>query len=143
MTGLPEGLTEVQFQRAMNPEAAQAAERYAPLAHHLIAALCVAFGDPPQPAWKDAPEADRKSTVDALVEAITHPDRTPRQEHERWADAKRKDGWVYGPVKDKDAKPPTHPLLVDYDDPLLLPAQKVKDVLFVELGAAIREGRLP
>lgn len=37
-------------------------------------------------------------------------------------------GWVYGPEKQPDANPPTHPCLVPYAD--LPPVQRVKDGIF-------------
>lgn len=38
------------------------------------------------------------------------------KEHERWIDHKLAEGWVYGPTRDKNANPPTHPDLVPWAD---------------------------
>ncbi|HET6949314.1 MAG TPA: RyR domain-containing protein [Acidimicrobiales bacterium] len=37
-------------------------------------------------------------------------------EHERWARAKRAEGYVYGPAKHEEGRPPTHPDLVSWDE---------------------------
>jgi hypothetical protein len=42
-------------------------------------------------------------------------------------------GWVYGEVKDPDAKPPTHPCIVPFEE--LPPEQQFKDVLFKTIVA--------
>jgi voltage-gated potassium channel Kch len=46
-------------------------------------------------------------------------------EHERWCAQRRKQGWVYGPVRDDKLK--LHPSLVPYGDPGLSEAEKEKD----------------
>jgi len=48
---------------------------------------------------------------------------TAEELHESWCAFKRADGWVYGEVKDGDAK--THPQLIPYDQ--LDAGQKLKD----------------
>ena len=77
------------------------------------------------PPWATAPEDQRKSAIDG-VEFHQTTEATPEQSHENWCDFKARDGWVYGPYKDEDAK--THPCLVAYDE--LPPAQQIKDSLF-------------
>lgn len=46
--------------------------------------------------------------------------------HESWMKQKLDDGWVYGTVKDADAK--THPCLVDFGE--LPVSQQAKDYIF-------------
>lgn len=100
-------------------------------AHEVNRALQLDQGDPePSPHWFKAPQWQR----DAAIEGVNHvlADTTPEELHESWCAFKRADGWVYGDVKDGDAK--THPCLVPYDE---LPAgQKLKDatLLAVVLG---------
>lgn len=50
-------------------------------------------------------------------------ERLARLEHDRWMDAKLRDGWRLGPKKDSNAK--THPCLVAYDQ--LPPDEQEKD----------------
>jgi len=58
--------------------------------------------------------------------SIANPDAPPSASHDSWSAEKVADGWVYGPVKDPEAK--QHPCLVPYDD---LPVeQRTKDYLF-------------
>ena len=51
---------------------------------------------------------------------------TPEESHENWRKVKDAEGWVYGPVKDAEAK--THPCMVPYEE--LPSAQIIKDHLF-------------
>ena len=62
---------------------------------------------------------------------LADPTTTPEQSHEGWTVVKVADGWVYGPVKDADAK--THPCLVPYSE--LPPEQRAKDAIF---GGVVR-----
>ena len=46
-------------------------------------------------------------------------------EHARWCEQKRKQGWVYGPVRNDSMK--IHPCLVNYEDIRLSEEEKEKD----------------
>lgn len=82
-----------------------------------------------QKPWSEAPEWQRQSAIDGVKVALAGA--TPEQQHEAWCASKRRDGWVYGPVKIPDAK--VHPCLVLYAD---LPAQqRAKDSLY---GGVVR-----
>ena len=66
---------------------------------------------------------------------LANPDATPEQSHESWLEQKIADGWVYGAVKDPDAK--THPCCVPYEE---LPVeQKAKDYLFRAVVHALKD----
>lgn len=108
------------------------AREIAQVCHEANRALQALHGDPaPSPAWGDAPDWQRDSAVEGVEHALNGA--SPEELHESWCDVKRRDGWVYGPVKDADAK--THPCLVAYD---LLPVeQKVKDHLFAGIVSAL------
>ena len=97
------------------------------VAHEANRAYCRMLCDDSQPSWEDAPQWQRDSAL-AGVEAhiASGLTMTPEQTHESWLAAKAADGWVYGPVKDAEAK--THPCCVPYDQ--LPEAQRVKDHLF-------------
>lgn len=63
--------------------------------------------------------------------------------HDSWLAEKARDGWVYGKVKDADAK--THPCIVPFSQ---LPVeQQIKDALFratvLGVAAARREKEVP
>lgn len=100
----------------------------------LIAACCHevnrvvqrAAGEEPSPPWPDAPDWQRDSAIAGVHAVLDGRATSPEEQHELWCAHKRADGWVYGPVKDAEAK--THPCLVPYDE---LPAiQRAKDETF-------------
>ena len=99
-------------------------ERIAHVCHEANRALQVTGGEEPSPHFFDAPEWQVQSAyegVSAAIEGVT-----PEQLHESWCAAKVRDGWIYGDVKDAEAR--THPCLVAYDQ---LPAdQRLKDRVF-------------
>ncbi len=69
-------------------------------------------------------DEDIASNTRSIVDFLQHPDRTPEMAHELWMKDRIEHGWVYGAVKNKEAK--THPDLVPYDQ---LPAiERAKDV---------------
>jgi hypothetical protein len=102
--------------------------------HEANRAWQVVSGDPSvSPPWDEAPEWQRSSAVSGVEEALGGA--TPEQLHESWCAAKVDDGWVWGDVKDTDAK--THPCLVDYEQ---LPAdQRAKDHLFQAIVRSLSE----
>jgi hypothetical protein len=108
-------------------------EKIARVCHEANRAWCVTLGDRSQPAWDDAPEWMVKSAIDGVRAALSNKAGAAGL-HNAWCEAKRRDGWVFGPVKDAVAK--THPCLVPYDD---LPAeQRAKDALFEAVVGALR-----
>ena len=99
------------------------------VAHEVNRAYCADHGDMSQPPWETAPVwQSAESGVRAI---LADPTTTPEQSHEGWTAVKVADGWVYGPVKDADAK--THPCLVPYSE--LPPEQRAKDAIF---GGVVR-----
>ena len=81
--------------------------------------------------WDEFP-ADQQRGVISGVE-MARGGAQPDELHESWTELKVKDGWVYGDVKDADAK--THPCLLPYAE--LPPEQRVKDVLFAAVVQAL------
>lgn len=100
-------------------------EQIAELCHEVNRAYCQSIGDNSQPAWELAPQWQKDSAI-AGVKMHLAEHKTPEESHAAWMAHKASDGWVYGPVKDPDAK--THPCMVAYDE--LPQEQRSKDYLF-------------
>lgn len=111
-------------------------EGIAEICHQVNKAYCESIGDNSQPDWTDAPNWQKESAIEG-VKAHVNGNITPEQSHESWMNHKVAEGWVYGEVKDPQAK--THPCIVPYDQ---LPIeQKTKDYLFKAVcDACIRRG---
>ena len=108
-------------------------EKIARVCHEANRAWCVATGDTTQVSWDDAPEWQVKSAIDGVRFALVN-EAGAAGMHNAWCETKRRDGWVYGPVKDAVAK--THPCLVPYGD--LPEEQRAKDALFGAIVGALR-----
>lgn len=94
--------------------------------HEVNRAYCESIGDTSQVAWEDAPDWQRTSAVNGVTFTLAHPDAKPEDSHNSWLNEKLNDGWVYGEVKDADAK--VHPCICAYHE---LPVQqRTKDHLF-------------
>ena len=113
-------------------EQQQALEATARICHEANAALCRAFGDDSQPAWDDAPRWQRESAIAGVEHAWGDLGAKPSDSHESWLKVKEAEGWVYGAVKDPDAKPPTHPCIVPFEE--LPPEQQAKDYIFLAIA---------
>lgn len=84
------------------------------------------LGDFSQADWESAPDWQRLSAIAGAEFHHLYPDASDAATHNSWLSQKEADGWVYGPVKDPEAK--THPCMVQFDD---LPIQQqLKDALF-------------
>lgn len=95
--------------------------------HQQNKTYCEMRGDTSQVPWSSAPANIKASAIDGVRNALAGA--TPQQSHENWLAFKRKDGWIYGEVKDAQAK--THPCMVPYDK--LPPEERHKDHLFIEM----------
>ena len=101
-------------------------EMVARVCHQVNKALCESFGDFSQSEWEDAEDWQKESSRTQVAFLIENPDAPPSALHDSWMKEKYNDGWVYGEVKDAEAK--THPCLVDFDK---LPGQQqAKDRVF-------------
>lgn len=103
------------------------------ICHEANRALCLADGDDSQVAWAAAPQWQRDSAIAGVQFRGQNPEAPASATHDAWSADKIKDGWVYGPTKDAEAK--THPCLVPFDQ--LPPHQRAKDVLFGAICAAL------
>lgn len=107
----------------------------AQVAHAINAAYCLSLGDTSVPAWDDAGEQHQLSIQAGVQMHLDHPDATPEESHASWLAEKVAQGWVYGEVKDAEAK--THPCCLPYEE--LPPEQKSKDYLFRAVVHALKD----
>lgn len=85
------------------------------------------------PPWDDDTEETRSSVCAGVAAKLADPRIAAADSHEAWCEFKRAQGWVYGPVKDAEAR--THPCLLPYHE---LPAdQQRKDLLFTAIVGAL------
>lgn len=96
------------------------------LCHEVNRAYAETIGDDFIPTWEDSLDWHKNSLIAGVLFRLANPNSTPENMHESWYALKLSEGWVYGEVKDTEAK--THPCMVAYQE---LPAnQQVKDKLF-------------
>jgi hypothetical protein len=103
------------------------AHQIAKTCHEVNRAYCLSIGDDSHKPWDETPEMIQKSVISGVRIKLENQDVTPEQSHEGWLEYKRVEGWVYGEVKDLEAK--THPCMVPYDQ--LPEEQRLKDELFL------------
>lgn len=108
-------------------------ERIAAAAHEANRIFCEAHGDTSQQSWHVAPKWQQQSAIRGVSVALGGA--TPAQQHEAWMRDKLADGWVFGPIKDPEAK--THPCLVPYEE--LPEMQRRKDALYIAVVKAMSE----
>lgn len=104
-------------------------EDIARVCHMVNRAYCKALGDGSQPTWEDAPEWQRDSARAGARLHLEHPEAGPEASHESWMAQKAAEGWVYGPVKDPEAK--VHPCMVPFAE--LPREQQAKDFIFTAI----------
>jgi RyR domain len=102
--------------------------------HEANKAWCEINGDWEQKDWAEAEEWQRNSAIEGVRWRLDNPGAAPDGQHNAWMQSKLADGWVYGEVKDADAK--THPCLVSFDR--LPKYQQRKDRLFCSIVDALR-----
>ena len=88
-------------------------------AHAINRGYCLSLGDESVPLWADTDDAHKESLLAGVDMFLADPDATPENAHESWLAAKLAGGWVYGEVKDIEAK--IHPCCVPYSE---LPAEQ-------------------
>jgi hypothetical protein len=109
-------------------------EQIAQVCHEANRSYCLTLGDDSQPPWSNAEDWQKTSAVNGVHFLLHHPDAGPEACHENWMKEKQAQGWVYGSVKQPDAR--QHPCLVswsalDYD-------QQLKDKLFHSIVRAMQ-----
>lgn len=104
----------------------------AQIVHEANRAYCRTIGDNSQVPWDEAPEWQRSSATNGVEGIRSGRITKPEESHESWLEEKQRTGWVFGPVKDAEAK--THPCIVPYQD--LPDAQQRKDAIFFAIVKA-------
>lgn len=110
-------------------------QQVAQLCHNLNRDFCWLLGDYSQPAFDEAPDWQVQSAMNGVSFRLRNPDVTPEQMHINWMKQKEAEGWVFGAIKNAEAK--THPCMIPYDQ--LGPEQQLKDHLFGSVVDAIRK----
>lgn len=108
-------------------------EQIAAVCHEANRAYCLALGDTNQVSWDCAPEWQKTSAIRGVQLHLDNPGAGPSASHKSWLAEKVATGWVYGEVKDPEAR--THPCVVPFDE--LPEAQQKKDVLFTAIVRAL------
>lgn len=106
-----------------------AIEKIAIVCHQANKAWCELNGDYSQKDWAEAEDWQKESAVKGVQFRIDNPDAGDDAQHNSWMKEKVDAGWVYGEVKDAEAK--THPCIVPFDQLPLF--QQAKDALFCSI----------
>ncbi len=102
--------------------------------HEANRVWCQANGDDTQKHWQDAEQWQRDSAILGVKFRTENPNAGHDAQHNAWMSDKVKDGWVYGEVKDAEAK--THPCIVPFDE--LPDFQRKKDALFCAIVDSLK-----
>lgn len=105
----------------------------AKICHQANKAICESNGDFSQKNWDEAEQWQRDSAINGVQYALDNPESTPENLHKAWVAEKKSQDWIYGEVKDANAK--THPCLVPYAE--LPEHQKLKDAVFQSIVDAV------
>ena len=102
--------------------------------HEANRAWCAQNGDRSQKGWWQAEDWQRESAIKGVEFRLSNPDAKHDAQHNAWMEDKINNGWVFGGVKDAEAK--THPCIVPFE---LLPVfQQKKDALFCAIVDALK-----
>lgn len=107
-------------------------QQIAKLAHEANRAYCQMIGDNSVLPWEDSSEQHRAMILKGVESIENNPSMSPEQGHQKWLEARKADGWKYGPEKNLERK--EHPCMVPYGSLPL--TQRFKDYLFHSVVAA-------
>jgi hypothetical protein len=102
--------------------------------HEANRVWCQANEDDSQKNWQYAQQWQRDSAIKGVEFRVNNPSAGHDAQHNSWMKEKVDDGWVYGEVKDVEAK--THPCIVPFNE--LPEFQKKKDALFCAIVDALK-----
>lgn len=106
----------------------------AKICHQANKSWCEVTGDNSQKDWDEAEDWQRESAIKGVAFKIANPDAGHDAQHNSWMQEKVDAGWVYGDVKDAEAK--THPCIVPFEQ--LPEFQQKKDALFCAIVEALQ-----
>ncbi len=109
-------------------------EEIAFVCHQANKAWCEMNGDNTQKDWALAEQWQRDSAINGVGFKLANPDAGEDAQHNSWMKEKVDQGWIYGPVKDANAK--THPCIVPFNE--LPKFQQQKDALFCAIVEALK-----
>ena len=110
-------------------------EQIAQVAHEINKAYCQALGDDSQLQWEFAPDWQQQSAINGVNFHLENPEAGADSSHNSWMKEKVDTGWVYGEVKDAEAK--THPCIVPFNQ--LPKEQQTKDFLFRQVVHSLKK----
>lgn len=110
-------------------------EQIAQVAHEINKAYCQALGDDSQLQWEFAPDWQQQSAINGVNFHLENPEAGADSSHNSWMKEKVDTGWVYGEVKDAEAK--THPCIVPFNQ--LPKEQQAKDFLFRQVVHSLKK----
>lgn len=102
--------------------------------HYANKAWCEVNGDHSQKSWTEAEQWQKDSAIKGVEFRLANPDAGKDAQHNAWMADKVADGWVYGEIKDAEAK--THPCIVPFDQ--LPEFQQKKDALFCAIVDSLK-----
>lgn len=109
-------------------------EQIAQVCHEINRAYCQSIGDGSQPFWEYAPDWQVESAINGVNFHLLNPDAGADASHNSWMKEKVEAGWVYGEVKNAEAK--THPCILPFDK--LPKEQQAKDFLFRQVVHSLK-----
>ena len=114
-------------------------EMIAEVCHEANRAWCKVNGDATQKSWAEAEDWQKDGMIKGVVFHWENPDAGLDAPHNAWMADKIAQGWVYGEVKDAEAK--THPCIVPYDELPLV--QRKKDAIFCAIVDSLKDYVFP
>jgi hypothetical protein len=106
----------------------------AEICHQANKVWCEMNGDATQVDWNESPDWQRESAINGVKFRLENPDAGHDAMHNNWMKEKIEAGWVYGEVKDAEAK--IHPCIVPFEELPLF--QQKKDKLFSAIVDALK-----
>lgn len=102
--------------------------------HEANKGWCFVNADESQKTWNEAEEWQRESATKGVLFRLENPDAKEDAQHNALMKDKTDAGWVYGDVKDAEAK--SHPCIVPFDQ--LPEFQQKKDKLFCAIVDSLK-----